>query len=66
MKKEEKVITKFKNGRERDEVILKRNELKSKEQDLLALKFGRSLFLNNSMCFENPGCLLHMRAVRKL
>ena len=52
MKKKDKVI-KFKNRKQRNDVIFNRKELKSKEDDLLALQFSRSLFINDSMCFEN-------------
>ena len=50
MKKKDKVIIKFKNRKQRKDVIFKRKELKSKGDDLLALQSGRSLFINNSMC----------------
>ena len=53
MKKKDKVIIKFKNRKQRNDVIFKRKELKSKGDDLLALQFGRSLFINDSMFSEN-------------
>ena len=53
MKKKDKVIIKFKNRKQRDDVIFKRKELKSKGNDLVALQFGRSLFINDSMCFKH-------------
>ena len=53
MKKKVKMIIKFKNRKQRNEVIFKQKQLKSKGEDLLALQFGRSLFIKDSMCFEN-------------
>ena len=40
MKKKGKVIIKFKNRKQRNDVIFKREELKSEGDDLLALQFG--------------------------
>ena len=53
MKKKDKVIIKFKKWKQRNDVIFKQKELKSKGEDLLALHFGRVLFINDSMYFEN-------------
>ena len=36
-----------------NELIFKRKELKSKNTELWALQFGQSLFINESICFEN-------------
>ena len=36
-----------------NELIFKRKELKSKNAELRALQFGQSLFINESICFEN-------------
>ena len=36
-----------------NELIFKRKELKSKNAELWALQFGQSLFINESICFEN-------------
>ena len=49
MKKNDKVIIKFKNRKQYNDVNFKRKELKSKGNDLLALQFGQSLFINDSM-----------------
>ena len=53
MKNRDKVIIKFKNRKQKNEVNFKQKELKSKGEDLLALPFGQLLFINDSMCFEN-------------
>ena len=53
MKKKDKAIFKFKNRKQRNGMIFKGKELKSKGHDLVALQFARSLFINDSMCFEN-------------
>ena len=52
MRNKDKVIIKFKNWKQRNDVIFKPKELKLKGEDPLALQFYRSLFIN-SMCFEN-------------
>ena len=49
MKKKDKVIIKFKNRKQRNEVSFKQKELKSKGEDVLELQFGRLLFINDSM-----------------
>ena len=53
MKNKEKVIVKFKNRKQRNKVIFSRKELRSKGEQLRDLQFGPSLFINDSMCFEN-------------
>ena len=53
MQKKNKLIVKFKNRKQGNDMIFKRKDLKSKGDDLLALQFGQSLFINNNMCFEN-------------
>ena len=53
MKNKEKVIVKFKDRQQRNKVIFNRKELKSKGEQLRDLQFGPSLFINDSMCFEN-------------
>ena len=53
MKNKEKVIDKFRDRKQRNDVIFKRKELKSKMTELKALQFGQSLFINDSMCFKN-------------
>ena len=49
IKKKNKVISKLKKRKQRNYVIFKRKELKSKGDDLPALQFGQSLFINESM-----------------
>ena len=53
MKNKEKVIFKFKDRQQRNKVIFNRKELKSKGEQLRELQFGPSLFINDSMSFEN-------------
>ena len=53
MKNKEKVIVKFKDRKQRNKVIFSRKELKSKGEQLRDLQFGPSLFINDSVCFEN-------------
>ena len=53
MKNKEKVIVKFKDRQQRNKVIFNWKELKSKGEQLRDLQFGPSLFINDSMCFEN-------------
>ena len=65
MKKKDKVITKFKNRKQRNNAIFKRKKLKSKRDDLLALQFGRSRFINDSMYFENEVLSYKLPAVKK-
>ena len=66
MKKKDKVIIKFKSRKQRNDVIFKRKELKSKGDDLLALQFSRSLFINDSMCFENQVLFYKCRQLKSL
>ena len=40
MKKKDKVIIRFKNRKQRNDVIFKRKGLKTKGNDLIALQFG--------------------------
>ena len=53
LKKTDQMIIKFKNRKQRINMIFKWKELKSKGNDLIALQFGWSLFINDSMCFKN-------------
>ena len=53
MKNKEKVIVKFKDRKQRNKVIFSRKKLKSKGEQLRDLQFGPSLFINDSICFEN-------------
>ena len=52
MKKKDQVIIKFKNRKQRNVVIFKQ-KLMSKGDDLVELQFSRSLLINDSTCFEN-------------
>ena len=52
MKNKEKVI-KFKDRKQGNKVTFSRKELKSKGKQLRELQFGPSLFINDSMCFDN-------------
>ena len=61
-----KVIIKFKNRKQRNDLIFKRKELKSKGDNLLALQFGQSLFSNDSMCFENQVLFYKCRQLKNL
>ena len=54
IKNKEKVIVEFK-------VIFNRKELKSKGGQLRDLQFGPSLFINDSMCFENQSLFYRYR-----
>ena len=53
MKKKDKMIIKFKNRKQRNQVIFKQKELKLKGENVLALQFGLSLFTNDSMCLKS-------------
>ena len=53
MNNKEKFIIKFKDSKQRSKVIFNQKELKLKEQQLQDLKFSPSLFINDSICFEN-------------
>ena len=66
MKNKEKVIIKFKDRKQRNEVMFKRKELKSKTAELRALQFGQSLFINDSMCFENQVLFYKCRKLKRL
>ena len=66
MKKKDKVIIKSKSRKQRNDVIFKLKELKSKGHDLLALQFGRSLFINGSICFESQVLFYKCRQLKNL
>ena len=69
MKNKEKVIVKFKDRKQRNKVIFSRKELKSKGKQLRELQFGSPLFINDSMCCENPSLFYkccQLKNVRKL
>ena len=53
IKNKDKVIVNFKDRNQRNKVIFRRKELKSKGKQLQDLQFGPSIFINDSMCFEN-------------
>ena len=55
MKKKDKVIIKLKNRKQRKDVIFKGKELKSKEDDIVALKFHHCLLMQH--VFRKPGYL---------
>ena len=59
MKKNYKVIIKFKNRKQYNDVNFKRKELKLKGNDLLALQFGQLLFINDSM-FQKLDSVLYV------
>ena len=63
MKKKDQVIIKFKNRKQRNDVILKPKELKTKGDDL---QFGRPLFINDSMCFDNLVLSYEYRQLKNL
>ena len=66
MKNKENIIIKFKDRKQRNEVIFKRKELKSKTAELRALQFRQSLFINDSMCFENQVLFYKCRKLKNL
>ena len=51
VKTKDKVIIKSKNRKQRNDVIFKRKQLKSKGDDLVAFQFGRSLYINENIYF---------------
>ena len=59
MEKNDKVIIKFKNRKQYNDVNFKRKELKLKGNDLLALQFGQLLFINDSM-FQKLDSVLYV------
>ena len=65
MKNKEKVIVKFKDRQQRNKVIFNRTELKSKGEQLRDLQYGPSLFINDSMCFENQSLFLQVSVTEK-
>ena len=66
MKNKEKVIVKFKDRKQRNKVIFSRKELKSKGEQLRDLQFGPSLFINDSMCFENQSLFYKCRQLKNV
>ena len=66
MKNKEKVIVKFEDRKQRNKVIFSRKELKSKGEQLRDLQFGPSLFINNSMCFENQSLFYKCRQLENV
>ena len=66
MKNKEKVIIKFKDRKLRNDEVFERQELKSKAAELRALQFGQSLFINDSMCFENQVLFYKCRKLKNL
>ena len=66
MKNKEKVIIKFKDRKQTNEVVFKRKELKSKTAELRALRFGKSLFINDCMCFKNQALFYKCRKLKNL
>ena len=66
MKNKEKVIVKFKDRKQRNKVIFSRKELKSKGEQLRELQFGPSLFINDSMCFENQSLFYKCRQLKNV
>ena len=64
--KEEKFIVKFKDRQQRNKVIFNRRELKSKGEQLQDLQFGPSLFINDSMCFENQSLFYRCRQLKNV
>ena len=66
MKNKEKVIVKFKDRKQRNKVIFTRKELKSKGEQLRELQFGPSLFINDSMCFENQSLFYKCRQLKNV
>ena len=65
MRNKDKVIIKFKNWKQRNDVIFQQKELKSKGDDPLALQFGGSLFIN-SMCFKNQVLFYKCRQLKNI
>ena len=66
MKNKEKVIVKFKDRKQRNKVIFTRKELNSKGEQLRELQFGPSLFINDSMCFENQSLFYKCRQLKNV
>ena len=53
MRKNDRVIIKFKCRKQKHRVLLNRKTLQDKSFDLTQLKFSGKLFVNESMCHEN-------------
>ena len=66
MKNKERIIIKFKGRKQRNEIVLKRKELKSKAAELRALQFGQSLFINDNKYFENQVLFYKCRKLKNL
>ena len=60
MKNKEKVIIKFQDKKKRNKVIFSRKELNLKREQLRDLQFGPSLFINDSMYFDNQSLFLQV------
>ena len=59
-------MVKFKDRKQRNKVIFSRKELKSKGEQLRELQFGPSLFINDSMCFENQSLFYKCRQLKNV
>ena len=67
MKNKEKVIVKFKDRKQRNKVFFfSCKELKSKGKQLRDLQFGPSLFINDSMCFDNQSLFYKRRQLKNV
>ena len=66
MKNKEKVIVKFKDRKGRNKVIFSRKEPKSKGEKIRDLQFDPSLFINDSMCFENQSLFHKCRRLKNV
>ena len=67
MKNKEKVIVKFKDRKQRNKVFFfSCKELKSKGKQLRDLQFGPSLFINDSMCFDNQSLFYKCRQLKNV
>ena len=64
--KSKEIIIKFKGRKQRNDVVFKRKELKSKAVELWALKFRGLLFTIDSICFENQVLSYKCRKLRNL
>ena len=53
LKKKESVIVKFKCRKLKQKVLINRENLRNKSEDLRQLKFSGKLFISESMCHEN-------------
>ena len=66
MKNKEKVIVRFKDRKQRNKVIFSRKELNLKGDQLRDLQFGPSLFINDSMCFEDQSLFYKCRQLKNV